>query len=169
MIVFEYNKIKITPCESQKTVAINFPADGTVFAFFGADLVGEIHCFNCCLVSGVYQWIHVSSTITKRRRNSFGLRLNGVKHCSEMVSRFRLLSGVSKSGTQRADSFLMSKISCRIGPTRSFEMPTVSAISRTFNRRSVNARSWIPVTLSSVVAVFRAPGRGSLKIDVRSR
>ena len=74
---------------------------------------GEVHCFYCSLISGVFRWIPVSSTVTKRRRNSFGLRLNGVKHCSEVVSRLRLLSGVSKRGTHRADSFLMSNISCR--------------------------------------------------------
>ena len=54
----------------------------------------------------------------------------------------------------RVDSFLMPKISCRIWPMWSFEMPTVSAISPTFNRRSVNTSLWIFVALSSVVAVF---------------
>jgi len=94
---------------------------------------------------------------------NFGLRLNNIKHCSEVVSRLRLLSGVSKRGTHRADSFLMPKISCRIWLTRSFDMPTVSAVSRIFNRRSANTRSWTFVTLSTVVAVFGAPGRGSSK------
>jgi len=42
-------------------------------------------------------------------------------------------------------------------------------ISRIFNRRSANTRSWIFVTLSSVLAVFGAPGRGSSKTDVRPR
>jgi len=64
----------------KKRGAITFPADGTVFAIFGAGSSGEVHCFDCSLVSGVYQWIHVSSTVTKRRRKSFGLRLNSVKH-----------------------------------------------------------------------------------------
>ena len=75
--------------------------------------------------------------------NSFGLRLNSVKDCSEVVSRLCLLFGVSKCGTLRADSFLMPNISCGIWPTQSFEMPTVSAISCTFNRWSPNTRSWI--------------------------
>jgi len=60
-------------------VAITFPDDGIVFAFFGAGSPSEVHCFDCSLVSGLYQWIHVSSTVTKRRRNSFGLRLNSVR------------------------------------------------------------------------------------------
>ena len=100
----------------------------------------------------------------KRCRNSFRLWLNSIKHCSEVVSRLRLLSGVSKRGTHHADSFLMHKISCRIWPTRSFEMHTVSAISRIFNRRP-----WMFVTLSSVVVIFGAPGYGSSKTDLRRR
>lgn len=57
----------------------------------------------------------------------------------------------------RTDSFLMLKISCRIWPTRSFEMPTISAISHAFNRWSANTRSWIFITISSVAVVFGAP------------
>ena len=76
---------RFTPCESQKTVAITFPADRTVFAFFEARSPSEVHCFDCSLVSGVYQWIHVSSTVTKRCRNSFGLRLKRVKLCSKVA------------------------------------------------------------------------------------
>ena len=130
------------------SVALTFPAHRIVFAFFEARSPGKVHCFDCSLDFGVYQWIHVSptTTVTKRRRNSFGLRLNSVKHCSkvEMVSRLRLLSGVRKRGTHRADSFLMLNISCRIWSTQFFEMPTtLSAISRTFNRRSANTTSWI--------------------------
>jgi len=44
-------------------------------------------------------------------------------------------------GTRRAQSFSISNSSCKIYPTRSFEMPIVSAISRTFIRRSSNALS----------------------------
>ena len=44
-------------------------------------------------------------------------------------------------------------------------MPTVSAISRTLNRRSANTRSWIFFTLSSVLTNFGAPGRGSSKTE----
>lgn len=88
---------------------------------------------------------------------------------SEVVTRLRLLSGVSKRGTHLAESFLMPKISCRIWSTRFFEMPTVSAISRTFSRRSANTRSWIFGVFSSVVAVFGAPWRGSSNLDERPR
>jgi hypothetical protein len=45
--------MKIMSFESQKTVAVTFPADGTVFAFFGACSLGEVHCFDCYFISGV--------------------------------------------------------------------------------------------------------------------
>ena len=38
---------------SQNTDAMNFCADGTELAFFGAEQHASIHCFNCCLDSGV--------------------------------------------------------------------------------------------------------------------
>lgn len=56
-------------------------------------------------------------------------RLNNVQHCYEVVSRLRLLSGMSKRDSQHTDSFLMPNISCRMWQTRSFEMHAESAIS----------------------------------------
>lgn len=57
----------------------------------------------------VYQWTHVLSTVMKWRRKFFGMRLNSIKRYSEVVSRLRLLSRVSKCGTYRADRFFMHK------------------------------------------------------------
>ena len=45
--------MKITPFESQKTVVMTSPADGTVFAFFDADSPGKIYFFDFRLVSVV--------------------------------------------------------------------------------------------------------------------
>lgn len=146
-------------------MAIAFPTDETVFAFFGAGTGGKVHYFDCSLVSGVHQWIHVLS----QRKNSLGLRLNSAKYCSEVVTRLRLLSGVSKRGTHLADSFFIPKISCCICLERSFEMRTISAISCTFNRRFTKTRSRIFVALSSEAALFGAAGRGASKTDVPAR
>lgn len=55
-------------------------------AFFGADSPRETHCLDCCLVSGVLWWIHVSSTVTKRRKNSSEFRFNNAKHSSAKLS-----------------------------------------------------------------------------------
>jgi len=41
------------PSASQNTDAITFPADGTDPLFFGAEQLGSVHCFDCCLHSGV--------------------------------------------------------------------------------------------------------------------
>ena len=38
--------MKITPCVSQKSLAINFPADCCVFGRFGALSAGLTHCFD---------------------------------------------------------------------------------------------------------------------------
>lgn len=106
----------------------------TVFAFVKAGSTGAVPCFNCSFVYSVYQWIHVSSMITKRRK-SFELRLNSFKNCCEVASWTRLLSGAS---TNCVDSFLMPKILCRIRSMWSFEMPTVPEISCTDSRWSAN-------------------------------
>lgn len=55
-----------------------------------------LYPFSLFQVFGVYQWIHVSLRVTKRRRNFFRLRSNSVKHCFEVTSRLWLLSEVSK-------------------------------------------------------------------------
>lgn len=92
----------------------------TVLPFFGASLPNKVHCLNCSFVSRVHQWIHILSTVTKLGRNSFGLSLNSVKPCYKMVSRLRLLSGVSKCGTHRGKSIPMANILYKIWPTRFF-------------------------------------------------
>jgi len=51
--------------------------------------------------------------------------------------------------------------SCKIYPTRSFEMHIVSAISRTFIHRSSNTTSCTCLMVSGVVALFGRPSRGS--------
>lgn len=58
----------------QNTVAITLPADGIVFAFFGAVLAA--FCFDCSLISDVFQWwAQVSSIVMNRPRTSFELCL----------------------------------------------------------------------------------------------
>lgn len=50
--------------------------DRLTFAFFGARSPSETHFIDCSMVSSMLWWIHVSSTVTKRRKNSFVSRLN---------------------------------------------------------------------------------------------
>ena len=70
----------ITARAFQKTVAMTLLADKPTLAFFGADSHGKT-----CLVSGVLWCIHVSSTVTNRRKNSSLLRLNNAKHSIELI------------------------------------------------------------------------------------
>jgi hypothetical protein len=41
------------PSASQSTDAVIFPADGTDLIFFGVEQPASVHCFDCCLDSGV--------------------------------------------------------------------------------------------------------------------
>jgi hypothetical protein len=41
------------PSAFQNTDAMTVPADGTAFVFFGAEQPASVHCFDCCLDSGV--------------------------------------------------------------------------------------------------------------------
>lgn len=63
----------------------------------------ETHCLELCSVSSLMWWIHVSSTVTKLRQNSFRLRLNIAKPTFEVDTRWQLWTFVSKWGTQLAD------------------------------------------------------------------
>lgn len=67
----------------------------------------------------------------------------------------------SKQTPAHAHKFFLPIISCSIWLTRSFEKLTVlTAISYIFNSMFPNTRSWTCIMLSSVVAVFEAPGQG---------
>lgn len=67
----------------------------------------------------------------------------------------------SKQTPAHVHKFFLSNISCWIWLTRSFEKLTVlTAISYIFNTMFPNTRSWTCIMLSSVVAVFGAPGQG---------
>ena len=142
-------------------LGLTFLADRTVFAFFGACSLAVVHCFDCSLVSDVFQWIHVSLTVTKRGRNSFGLHLNSLKHCSEMVSRLRLLSGVSKRGTHCVYRFLMQDMTHAV-----FSDAYCFSYLAHLQSAVCEYKLMDFFTLSSVVAIFRAPERGSLKPDM---
>jgi len=106
---------------------MTLPADGTVFAFFGADSPFSVHCFDCSFVSGVKWWTHVSSMVMNRRKNSALLLRNIAKHSIETSSRRCFCSIVSKRGTHLAHSCLISKFSANMRCTALFEMFTMSA------------------------------------------
>lgn len=57
----------------------------------------EVHCIDYSLSSSVYQSIHASSMVTKPRWDSFVLRLNRVKHCSEVATRHAFCRQLSQT------------------------------------------------------------------------
>jgi len=79
----------------------------------------------------------------------------------ESSTRCCFWSTVSKRGTHRADSFFISKRSCKMYLARSFEMPTASANSRNFTLRSLKTIRCTCFTISAFVASFGLPERGA--------
>lgn len=95
----------------------------------------------------MYQQVDISSTIMKRRKNSFKLRLNSNKYCCQVVSRLCLLSGLSKRGTRQlshAQYFLFDMSHAVIWDLHclSCHAHLQSAVS--------DMKTWTFVTLSSV-------------------
>lgn len=99
---FLYKRSKI----SQKTVTMILLAGRSILALFGFDAPVKVHCFDWSLVSGVLWWIHVSLTVTKRRKKSFMLQFNFANLVFSMVKRSRLLSIGNTCGTHLSMSCL---------------------------------------------------------------
>ena len=83
------------------------------------------------------------------------------KHSIETSSRRCFCFIVSKRDTYLAHSFLMRRFSVNMRCIALFEMPTMSASSRTFSQRSSNTILWIFLTISVVVTSFGRPQRCS--------
>ena len=86
---------------------------------------------------------------------------------SEVITRMRFLSIVSNRSTHLAQSFLVHECVCKILTTRSVEMDTISAISRTFTFGSFKTISWILLIISGVVILFGRNGLGMVSVLVR--
>ena len=127
-----------------KKLAITFPADFTIFTFFGADSPGEVHCFWLFLrlrwSNGCF--VHSNESTQKFIWNS--LRWNISKHCFEIITRSRLWSTVSKRGTHLADSFFIPNCSCKNwNHCAMWYVCGLNKRSCTFTCRSVKTISWI--------------------------
>ena len=136
------------PCESQKTVAMTLRLLWCTFAGWSP------------LFFHFWQ--------SRNAVETFGLRFNLFKQCSEVVMRFRFCFTASKRGTHLAVSFLMPNFSCRIFCMRSVEMSTMSANSLIFTRRSAHG-SWIFLIISAVVTSVGRLGFSSSKAHVQTR
>jgi len=104
-------------------------------AFFGLGDDVDFHYIDCCLVSGLYINIQVSSQviITFDKSGSFSTRCKRSKHSSLQHS---FCSSDSTYGTIFAQTSLMFNSSLRIHRTLSLSKLTSSATARTSNLRS---------------------------------
>lgn len=91
------------------------------------------------------------------------------RHSIETNSKRCFISIVKKSEILLIQNFLMSKYSVNMRRTALFEMPTISASSRSFSRRSSNIILWIFCIIYSVVTSFGRPLRCSSWQTARPR
>ena len=83
-----------------------------------------------CMVMNL-RFIHRHKT-SKKVRSIQSVRCNNAKSAVESSTRCCFWTTVNKRDTHRADSFFISKTSCKMYPARFFEMSTASANSRNF-------------------------------------
>lgn len=103
---------------------------GRFFVFCGARSPGEVHCFGCSFFSSESLYTQKFPGIALKQRQNTALKWSyGCACCPEWAN-----------ARPSRRQLVMPKISCRIWPTWSFEMPTVPTILRTFNWRSANTR-----------------------------
>ena len=107
--------------------------------------------------------------VTNRDRKSFGSRRKNTKSFSDDWHRWGFWSAFRHFGTHFAESFHMSKSSWMMGPTRSREIPSCSAIDLAEIPRSSKIRSWIWSIISGVVTVLGRPGRGTSQVEKSPR
>jgi len=89
--------------------------------------------------------------------------------CSDDWHRWRFWPAFRHFGTHFAESFRMSKSLGMMGPTRSREMPSCSAINLAEIRRSSKISSWIWSTVSGVITVLCRPVRVASQVEKSPR
>jgi len=104
--------------------------------------------------------------ITNRARNEIiCFAPNKFQFCSDDWQWWRFWSVFWHCGTQFAESFLMSKSSWMMCPTRSCEKPSCSDIYLAEIVRSSKISSWISSLISGVVTVLCRPARGESQVE----
>ena len=107
--------------------------------------------------------------VSNRERKLFGSRRKNFKSCSDDWHRWCFWSSFRHFRTNFAESFCMSKSSWIMGPTRSCEMPSFSAIDLADIQRSSKISSWIWSIISGVATVLGRPGRGASQVEKSPR
>jgi len=108
--------------------------------------------------------------VTNRARQEIiGSRRKNSKRSSDDWHRWHFLSAFGHFGTHFAESFRMSKSSCMVDLTYSYEMPSCSAIDLAEIRRSFKISSWIWSLISRVVTVLGRSERVASQLEKSSR
>ena len=107
---------------------IRRPIEFCVFGRFGRLSLAAVHTADCRFDSGVNCWFHISSIVIYLWRNSFLLRWNNCKQCSESTTNCCFWSTVSKRCTHFEHGFL--SISCKIVTTLPSDIFNSAGISR---------------------------------------
>jgi len=103
--------------------------------------------------------------VTNHDRKSFGSCQKNSKSCSDDWHCWRFWSAFRHFWTHFVESFHTSKSSWMMGPTRSREMPSCSAIDLAEIRRSSKVSSWIWSIISRMVTVLGRPGWGTSQVE----
>lgn len=115
VLVFSFSRksIRITTFESEKIVAMVFPADETTFAFLGADSPFKVHCFNCWSLECCHgSRFHQRSRFDQKTPANCDWR--GLKAVTNNSDAF----ACCPPSTIRTPTFLYPALSCRIFMTR---------------------------------------------------
>ena len=129
-------------CASKNMEAKTLPADVCIFGRFGQLSPAAVHSADSWFDSRVRCCIHVLSNVTYLSKNSFLLRWNSCKQCSESSTHCCSWSTVSKLSIYFEQSFLIDKCSSKMVNTLHSDIFNSSAISRNFNLRLAKTNLW---------------------------
>ena len=103
--------------------------------------------------------------VTSRDKKSFGSHWKSSKSCSDDWHHWHFWSAFRHFRTHFMESFLISKSSWMMDPTRSHEMPSCSAIELAEFRLYSKISSWIWSVISGMVTVLGYPVRGASQVE----
>ena len=149
------------PSASQNTNAMTFPADGTDPVFFGTEQPASVHCFDCCLDSGVM--VNRSFIHCTRNKSAHKISFIFVKTLQALFRHFHLSAFWICCEQARHQScaklFHIQSLMQNISYT--FFWNAYSLDLCTFICQSSNTISCTCSMISGVVALFGRPSRGS--------
>ena len=134
-----------------------YPVYWMTLAFSWGDESECFHCCDCCFVSVIKWWTHVSSVVTNLSRKSTGSPSNQCKFSRETLNGMRVWASVRSLGMVLSDTFLIGSSSVNMLRTLGCGMPRVLTMCL-ISHLSAITRSW---TLSGNFFLIRSSFRSS--------